>query len=114
MSDEPGEILLPDATPEFLLQTKLQIEKDLGLTGFHYDNLFQPEDLPSLVPQLALKIAALKDSASGDLMKVIYRVDLTERQYRRVGNMPGIWAENMAKAIVLRAFQKVVIRKRFS
>lgn len=108
------DILPHDATPEVLMETKKQIEKDLGLTGFEYESVDQPIDLPSLVPELALKIEALKNSGSGDLMKVVYRVDLTEKQYKKVSLMPGEWHENLAKAIVLREFQKIVIRKRFS
>ncbi|MBS3913777.1 MAG: hypothetical protein KG003_04715 [Bacteroidetes bacterium] len=104
---------LHDATPELLLQLKLQIEKDLGLTGFQYAFEGAPVDLPSLVPELQEIIDKLKSNNSGDLMKIVYRVDLTEKQYKKVSAMPGEWAENLAKAIVLREFQKVVIRKRY-
>lgn len=111
---DTDDILPHDATPEILLQTKLQIEKDLGLADFQYEGVGQPLDLPSLVPELALKIEKLRNSGSSDLMKIIYRVDLTERQYKKVSLMPGEWSENLAKAIVLREFQKIVIRKKFS
>jgi hypothetical protein len=114
MDENNGDILPHDATPEVLMQTKLQIEKDLGLTAFLYEHMGQPTDLPSLVPELALKIETLRNSGSADLMKVVYRVDLTERQYKKVSLMPGDWCENLAKAIVLREFQKIVIRKKFS
>ena len=107
------ELLQMGTTPELLRNTRLQIEKDLGLTGFAYENLGQPEDLPALVPQLALKISEMKSRGTGDLMKIVYRVDLTERQYQKVNMMPGDWAENLAKAIVLREFQKIVIRNKF-
>lgn len=103
-----------DTTPELLLAVKLQIEKDLGLCGFQYPEGFQPVDLPVLVPDLQKKIETLKDSQSGDLMKIVYRVDLTEKQFKKVSQMPGDWSENLAKAIVLREFQKIVIRNRFS
>ncbi|MBK8146370.1 MAG: hypothetical protein IT244_12275 [Bacteroidia bacterium] len=103
-----------DATPEVLLKTKEQIEKDLGLCGFQYAEVDQPTALPELVPELSEKIEFLKNSGSSDLMKIVYRVDLTEKQYKKVGLMPGLWHENLAKAIVLRAFQKVIIRKKFS
>jgi hypothetical protein len=108
------EIKPGDATPEILLQTKLQIEKDLGLTGFTYPWEGAPSDLPELVPDLTEKIESLKNNDSSSLMKVVYRVDLTERQYKKVSGMPGSWSENLAKAIVLREFQKVVIRRNFS
>lgn len=108
------ELTLPDATPELLMQTKLQIEKDLGLTGFVYNNIDQPVDLPCMIPDLAEKLLELKQSGSSDLMKIIYRVDLTERQYKKVSLMKGDWHLNMAKAIILREFQKIYIRKKFS
>jgi hypothetical protein len=47
-------------------------------------------------------------------MKVVYRVDLTEKQYKFVQRMGGSTPENMAKAVVLREFQKVYTRKHFS
>lgn len=103
-----------DATPEMLLATKLQIEKDLGLSGFAYVHLEHPKNLPEMVPELAMKIEELKEKGSSDLMKIVYRVDLTERQYKKVSAMPGLWHENLAKAIVLREFQKIIIRKKFS
>jgi hypothetical protein len=103
-----------NATPELLMQVKLQIEKDMGLTGFQYSFTETPIDLPTLVPELALKIEDMRNKTSSDLMKIIYRVDLTERQYKKVSAMPGEWSENLAKAIVLREFQKVVIRKKFN
>jgi hypothetical protein len=47
-------------------------------------------------------------------MKVVYRVDLTEKQYKFVQRMGGNTPENMAKAVVLREFQKVYTRKHLS
>lgn len=104
------QLVLPDATPEILHQVKQQIEKDLALCGFS----FAEEDynnLPAMVPELHEKIIWLKENASRDIMKIVYRVDLTEKQYARLSAMPGDWSENFAKAIVLREFQKILIRK---
>lgn len=44
-------------------------------------------------------------------MRAVNRVDLSENQYRKVKSMPGNFCENLAKAAVLRAFQKVHMRK---
>ena len=107
------EITDVNSTPEMLLQTKLQIEKDLGLSGFAYSWQDTPKDLTTLVPELSDKLEQLRNSGSSDIMKIVYRVDLTEKQYKKVSNMPGEWYENMAKAIVLREFQKIVIRSKF-
>ena len=109
---EFNEIDLHDATADVLQKVKLQIEKDLALCNFTYP--FETvRDLPALVPELLAKIEELKQRGSADIMKIIFRVDLTERQYKKVGNMEGEWALNLAKAIVLREFQKIVIRKRY-
>lgn len=102
-----------NSTPEMLMQTKFQIEKDLGLAGFSYPEMADPKDLTQLVPAVADKMEQLRSSGSSDIMKIVYRVDLTEKQYKKVCNMPGDWHLNMAKAIVLREFQKIVIRSKF-
>lgn len=112
--EELSDIANFNTTPDILMQVKLQIEKDLGLAGFTYNFVHAPSNLPELVPELAKKIDEMRNRSSSDLMKVIYRVDLTERQYKKVSAMPGDWAQNLAKAIVLREFQKVVIRKKFN
>lgn len=113
-SDNLYELNEYSTTPDVLLQVKLQIEKDLGLTGFKYSWSDVPKDLPAMVPELDDKILQLKSSSSGDLMKIIYRVDLTEKQYRKLSSMPGEWSTNLAKAIVLREFQKVLIRRKYA
>jgi len=106
------EITPHDATPEILLKVKVQIEKDLALCGFTY-SFEDVKDLTTLLPELQYKIEQLKENNSNDIMKIVYRVDLTERQYKKVSAMPGEWCENFAKAIVLREFQKVIIRNKF-
>lgn len=111
---ELNEDILPhDATPEVLHKVKVQIEKDLALCGFTYSFEY-PANLPAMVPELHAKILELKEKNSSDIMKIVYRVDLTEKQYKKLSQMPGEWAENFAKAIVLREFQKIIIRKKFS
>jgi hypothetical protein len=47
-------------------------------------------------------------------MKIVYRVDLTEKQYRFVKALGGDSDENLAKAVVLREFQKIITRERYS
>jgi hypothetical protein len=47
-------------------------------------------------------------------MKIVYRVDLTEKQYKFVQNLGGSTPLNMAKAVVLREFQKVKNRLIYS
>ena len=116
MSESPSEWTaeLPSSlTQELILGVKDQIEKDFGLMGFTFTEPL-PLDLESLLPELTECIAQLQQNHHGTWMKVVYRVDLTEKQYKFVQRMGGNTPENMAKAVVLREFQKVYTRKHFS
>lgn len=91
----------------------MQIEKDFGISGF----LFSGDDytdLASLFPELLLVVENLRTHRNSDWMKIVYRVDLTEKQYKFVQKMGGDTHENMAKAVLLREFQKVQTRKQHS
>jgi hypothetical protein len=100
-------------TQELILGVKDQIEKDFGLMGFTF-GLDTPLNLEDLLPELTACITQLQQHHHGTWMKVVYRVDLTEKQYKFVQRMGGSTPENMAKAVVLREFQKVYTRKHFS
>jgi hypothetical protein len=95
---------------EMLMAVKDQIEKDFGLMGFTYCQDFYPT-LESMIPELLNCIEILQTQHNSTWMKVVYRVDLTEKQYRFVKNMGGNTPENMSKAVLLREFQKVYTRK---
>jgi hypothetical protein len=97
---------------EMVSDTILQIEKDFAISGFTYQTR-TANSLPALVPELLQEIVRLKEIKSPELMRIIYRVDLTEKQYARVNSMVGDQSENLAKAIVLRSFQKVHIRRNY-
>ena len=116
MSDAPNTWMadLPSSlTQELILGVKDQIEKDFGLMGFTFSET-TPLNLEALLPELTDCIAQLQQHHHGTWMKVVYRVDLTEKQYKFVQRMGGHTPENMAKAVVLREFQKVYTRKHFS
>ncbi|MBM3438934.1 MAG: hypothetical protein ACKOXR_00060 [Bacteroidota bacterium] len=116
MSDSPNTWTaeLPSSlTQELILGVKDQIEKDFGLMGFTF-SVALPLNLEALLPELTECIAQLQQHHHGTWMKVVYRVDLTEKQYKFVQRMGGNTPENMAKAVVLREFQKVYTRKHFS
>jgi hypothetical protein len=103
--------LHPDA--DILKATKEQLEKDVGIADF----TFQEEtydDLPSMVSELQIFMEDLQQKNPAALMRVVNRIDLSESQYIKVKTMPGDFTENLAKASVLRAFQKVVLRKKLS
>ncbi|MEY3780158.1 MAG: hypothetical protein RLZZ510_141 [Bacteroidota bacterium] len=116
MSVSPSEWTaeLPSSlTQELILGVKDQIEKDFGLMGFTFTESL-PLNLETLLPELTECIAQLQQNHHGTWMKVVYRVDLTEKQYKFVQRMGGNTPENMAKAVILREFQKVYTRKHFS
>ncbi len=116
MSDAPNTWMadLPSSlTQELIFGVKDQIEKDFGLMGFTFSEA-TPLNLEALLPELTDCIAQLQQHHHGTWMKVVYRVDLTEKQYKFVQRMGGNTPENMAKAVVLREFQKVYTRKHFS
>lgn len=98
----------PDA--DILLATKTQLEKDVGIADFTFKEETYP-NLPDMVAELQIFMADLQQKNPSALMRVVNRIDLSESQYRKVKSMPGEFTENLAKASVLRAFQKVVIRK---
>jgi hypothetical protein len=116
MSELPGEWTseLPSSlTQELILGVKDQIEKDFGLMGFTFSESM-PLNLEGLLPELTDCITQLQQHHHSTWMKVVYRVDLTEKQYKFVQRMGGNTPENMAKAVILREFQKVYTRKHFS
>lgn len=100
-------------TQEMVMDVKNQIEKDFGLMGFEFSETCYPL-LESLLLELTNCIATLQSQHHGTWMKVVFRVDLTEKQYKFVQRMGGNTPENMAKAVVLREFQKVYTRKHLS
>ena len=67
-----------------------------------------------LIPELELAIEQLQQQNHSKWMKIVYRVDLTEKQYKFVQKMGGSTPLNMAKAVILREFQKVKNRLLYS
>lgn len=96
----------------YLDEVKFQIEKDLGIAGFEFQQASYL-NLEELLPELIEAVTRVRTQSPEKWMKIIYRVDLTEKQYRFVQAMGGDTHENMAKAIVLRCFQKVHTRKNY-
>lgn len=97
-------------TKGFLQEVQAQIEKDFALLDVKFLNIV-PESLPDLVEELLPYIIQARKNKPDLIMKVINRVDLTEKQMKRVQNYPGDYNENLCKGIVLREFQKLVFRK---
>jgi hypothetical protein len=96
----------------YLNEVKEQIEKDFGSVGFCYKNTsFQ--QIQDLLPELITIIQHLRAEKKVAWMRLVYRVDLTEKQYKFVKLLGGDTDENMAKAVLLREFQKVQTRHLF-
>lgn len=102
-----------NASADMVQGTRIQLEKDTGIADFSFTEE-NYNDLPALVHELMAFYEHLEQSNPAALMRVVNRVDLSEQQYRKVKSMPGNFCENLAKASVLRAFQKVLIRKKYS
>ncbi len=112
MSDfQELELHKPDA--EMLQATMAQLEKDVGIADFSFAKE-QYHNLPDMVAELYGFFQQLQEQQPASLMRVVNRIDLSETQYRKVKAMPGEFTENLAKAAVLRAFQKVLLRKKWS
>lgn len=107
------ELDLHSPSADMLQGTREQLAKDLSIADFEFAEVNYP-DLPSMVREVQAFFEKLQQQNPAALMRAVNRVDLSESQYRKVKSMPGDFCENLAKAAVLRAFQKVVIRRKFS
>jgi len=115
MNDNGADLTLFDSVIKgnlYLEDVKFQIEKDLGLGGFTFKSNSYSK-LENFLPELTEFVQMIRSSHHSKWMKVVYRVDLTPKQYKFVQKMGGDTDENMAKAILLRIFQKVQTRKNF-
>ncbi len=98
---------------EFLESVAFQIEKDFGMIGFEFKQ--RPyTSLESMIPELELAIEDVRSKQPSLWMKIVFRVDLTEKQYRFAQGLQGEPAENLAKGVILREAQKVYTRKKLS
>lgn len=115
MHDNRAELTLFDSMIKgnlYLEDVKFQIEKDLGLGGFTFKNDTYTK-LEDFLIELTDFVQKIRSQHHSKWMKVVYRVDLTPKQYKFVQQMGGDTDENMAKAILLRIFQKVQTRKNY-
>ena len=115
MHDNGAELNLFDSMIKgnlYLEDVKFQIEKDLGLGGFTFKNDTYTK-LEDFLIELTDFVQKIRSQHHSKWMKVVYRVDLTPKQYKFVQQMGGDTDENMAKAILLRIFQKVQTRKNY-
>lgn len=101
---------LQNAPQSLMDAVQFQIEKDLSLIGFEFQKAQYPH-LAAMLPELVLAIEKAQQERPGLLLKAVVRVDLSQSQWQKARNMKGELAENQAKAILLRCFQKVYSRK---
>jgi hypothetical protein len=101
---------LQNAPQSLMDAVQFQIEKDLSLIGFEFQKAQYPH-LAAMLPELVLAIEIAQKERPGLLLKAVVRVDLSQSQWQKARNMKGELAENQAKAILLRCFQKVYSRK---
>ncbi len=104
---------LMNSTQDLIEEAAFQIEKDFGMAGFEF--VKRPYlRLEDLLPELIYAIDDIRTHRSHLWMKIIFRVDLTEKQYKFAKGLHGEPAENLAKAVILRELQKVYTRKKLS
>jgi len=113
MTDQEAYLVFQEPELKVIQEVILQIEKDFGMVGFEFSNAPYLK-LESLLSELESIIANLQQENHSKWMKIVYRVDLTEKQYKFVQNLGGSTPLNMAKAVVLREFQKVKNRLIYS
>ena len=94
----------------FLQDVQAQIEKDCMLLNVKFSSE-DPASLEEIVQELLPYIVDARSNKPELIMKAINRVDLTEKQMKRVMHYTGDYNENLCKGIVLREFQKVVFRR---
>src|SRR5438128_798926 len=96
-------------TKGFLQEVQAQVEKDCMLLNVKFLN-DHPVSLEEIVQELLPYIIEARSNKPELIMKAINRVDLTEKQMKRVMHYSGDYNQNLCKGIVLREFQKVVFR----
>lgn len=108
------ELIFPETNEEGLLEsTLIQLNKDLGISGIYLE-ISPLISLQQIAECLLPHINSILINKPGMVMKIIYRIDLTEKQFKKVQLMKGDYPLNLSKAIVLRAFQKIILRKKNS
>ena len=112
MTDPEFNIVFQEPEEKIILKVIEQIEKDFGMSGFEFQKAPYLK-IEQLIPELESFITQLQRDNHGKWMKIVYRVDLTEKQYKFVQSMGGNTPLNMAKAVILREFQKVKNRLNF-
>ncbi len=113
MTEPEVNVVFQEPEEKVILQVIAQIEKDFGMASFEFKNAPYLK-IEQLIPELESVISDLQRENHSKWMKIVYRVDLTEKQYKFVQNMGGSTPLNMAKAVILREFQKVKNRLNFS
>jgi hypothetical protein len=113
MIDPEVNLIFQEPEEKIIQKVIEQIEKDFGMASFEFENAPYPK-IEMLIPELEMAIEQLQQQNHSKWMKIVYRVDLTEKQYKFVQKMGGSTPLNMAKAVILREFQKVKNRLLYS
>ncbi len=84
----------------------LQLEKDTDVLLTNKDSIRSFND----IYEQLLPILRIKFKNNTEWMRVINRVDLSEKQIKNLSTFPGDYLEKITKAILMRVFQKVALR----
>ena len=94
---------------DILEKTAAQIKKDFLEIPFDCE-LTDQSELKDVAFQVKSLLEPIYTNDHQKFMRVINRVDLSEKQYHNLKTIEGEFMLNVAKAVVLRELQKVLIK----
>ena len=99
---------------EIIRLTAEQVIKDLDVFGISVEFSGNPfTAYGELEQQLCPILADLYKKDASSFRALLYRIDVSESDYRKISGQPG-FIPNLAAAVLQREFKKVLIRKYFS
>lgn len=112
MADLPAlSHLLSDT--KLLSEVIAQLEKDLGESQSDLESL-QYSDIEDLIEAIADILWELYSRSQQSLFNLLYRIDLPESKVQETVNSEGFDWNALAKLILKRELQKVVMRRHYS
>lgn len=100
---------------DFVLKTQLQIAKDFGNHGFHFESDFEtdPYDFEQLQETIVLILSEIIEKQPSKWLPLMYSLDISEKNYMRFfeNAQPG-WLADFALVVIKREAQKVFFREK--
>lgn len=103
-----------DTDEQFAKKTCQQLIREFNKIGIDLRINESTRDVNQLIHELKLEIDAIISNASHLLAQLFYSIDLPEEKVNKALESENDVAESIAKAILIRAAQKVYLREKFS